>query len=330
MRSLIDRLGLLARFDAEDSVLQPEPLDVREVAETAVAVVAPLAQEQGVTLQTDPHSVVTRAEDAFYETAAIHRNLNEKQIHESSICLLALAGVVCTNVLCAVQPYVIADTGQTKCFDNSRVITPPKPGQPFYGQDAQRQTHPASYTLRADGLTVRDLVTGLTWQRSPDTDGDGEITSRDKLTLTQAQALTAKLNAAKFGGFDDWRVPSIKELESLVDYTRSPATSGTAAMDTNYFACTTITNEAGQTDHPYFWSSTILLDGGPTPSGNYIAFGRAMGYMNGAWVDVHGAGSQKSDILVGNPASYPYGRGPQGDAVRIYNFVRLVRGGLNN
>lgn len=47
-------------------------------------------------------------------------------------------------------------------------------------------------------------------------------------------------------------------------------------------------------------------------------------------MDVHGAGSQKSDILAGNPANYPTGRGPQGDAVRIYNFVRLVRGGLTS
>jgi two-component system OmpR family sensor kinase len=62
MRSLIDRLSLLARFDAEDSVLQPESLDVREVAETAVAVVAPLAQEQGVIIQNDLCSVATRAD----------------------------------------------------------------------------------------------------------------------------------------------------------------------------------------------------------------------------------------------------------------------------
>jgi hypothetical protein len=115
-----------------------------------------------------------------------------------------------------------------------------------------------------------------------------------------------------------------------VDYTRSPATSGSGAIDTNYFTCTVITNEANESDYPYFWASTILLDGAPAPSGTYVSFGRAMGCMNGSWMDVHGAGSQKSDILTGNPATYPYGRGPQGDAVRIYNYVRLVRGGLND
>ena len=100
-------------------------------------------------------------------------------------------------------------TGQTNCYDNRKVIAPPKPGQPFYGQDAQFHSHPASYRLGADGLTVQDAVTGLTWQRSPDTDGDGALTRRDKLTLNQAQALPAELNAAQFGGFADWRLPSI-------------------------------------------------------------------------------------------------------------------------
>ena len=47
--------------------------------------------------------------------------------------------------------------------------------------------------------------------------------------------------------------------------------------------------------------------------------------MNGAWVDVHGAGAQRSDPKAGDPADYPTGNGPQGDAIRIYNYVRLVR-----
>ena len=52
-----------------------------------------------------------------------------------------------------------------------------------------------------------------------------------------------------------------------------------------------------------------------------------MGYIagSGGWVDVHGAGAQRSDPKTGDPSQYPYGRGPQGDAIRIYNYVRLVR-----
>jgi len=77
-----------------------------------------------------------------------------------------------------------------------RKCAPPPPGQPFSGQDAQFHPHPAGYTLAADGLTVHDTVTGLTWQRSPDTDGNGVLNRGDKLTLTGAKALPAKLNAA--------------------------------------------------------------------------------------------------------------------------------------
>jgi PKD repeat protein len=64
----------------------------------------------------------------------------------------------------------------------------------------------------------------------------------------------------------------------------------------------------------------------------YIAFGRALGYME-TWpgsgqyelLDVHGAGAQRSDPKSGNASDYPFGNGPQGDVVRIDNFVRLVR-----
>ena len=111
------------------------------------------------------------------------------------VLLPALALGLPTTSLLAAQTYTIVGTGQTKCYDDRGEIAPPKPGQPFYGQDAQFQGHPASYTLGAHGLTVRDNVTALTWQRSPDTDGDGAVSSRDKQTWAQAQTLPAKLNA---------------------------------------------------------------------------------------------------------------------------------------
>lgn len=62
-------------------------------------------------------------------------------------------------------------------------------------------------------------------------------------------------------GYTDWRLPNAKELQIIVDYTRSPATTDSAAID------------------------------------------------------------PKS----GDPADRLYGHGPQGDVIRINNFVRCVR-----
>jgi len=167
-----------------------------------------------------------------------------------------------------------------------------------------------------DDNTITDLATNLMWSKDD---------SKTGLDWPAALAWVQTQNAANYLGHNDWRLPDAKEMQSIIDYTRSPSTTNSPAIDVNFFNTTSITNEAGQADYPYFWTSSVLIDGGPFPSGIYISFGRAMGYWNNAWVDVHGAGSQKSDIMVGDPADYPTGRGPQGDAVRIYNYVRLVR-----
>jgi hypothetical protein len=88
---------------------------------------------------------------------------------------------------------------------------------------------------------------------------------------------------------------------------------------------TTITDEAGRTNYPFYWTSTTHINvmGGNTAV--YIVFGEGLGYWMNLWVDVHGAGAQRSDPKIGDTDEYPYGRGPQGDAIRIYNYVRCVR-----
>jgi len=144
-----------------------------------------------------------------------------------------------------------------------------------------------------------------------------------------ALAWVEQKNAENYLGYSDWRLPNAKEMQSIVDYGRSPDATSSAAIDP-VFNISQITNEAGQLDYPWFWTSTThVKSSGNGSDAVYIAFGRALGYMNNTWMDVHGAGAQRSDPKSGDPADYPTGHGPQGDAIRIYNYVRLVRGGTS-
>ncbi len=159
--------------------------------------------------------------------------------------------------------------------------------------------------------TVSDKATGLVWQQS------------DSLKSLNWQQALQYAQESTLGGFNDWRLPNAKELQSIVDYTRSPETSNSAAIDP-IFHTSSIKNEGGEKDYPYYWSSTTHLDGPvQAESAVYVAFGRALGEMRGKTMDVHGAGSQRSDPKTGEPTS----RGPQGDMIRVDNYIRLVRGG---
>jgi hypothetical protein len=173
-----------------------------------------------------------------------------------------------------------------------------------------------NFTDNGDG-TITDSATSLMWSQADNGEG---------LNWEGSLAWAQTKNTENHLGYNDWRLPNAKELQCLVDYTRSPDTTGSAAID-SLFIATAITNEAGQTDYPCYWSSTTHVNWTATPgkNGAYVAFGRAMGYMSGTWVDVHGAGAQRSDPKSGDPGDYPTGHGPQGDAIRIYNYVRLVR-----
>lgn len=173
-----------------------------------------------------------------------------------------------------------------------------------------------NYFVDSGDGAVTDQASGLMWSR----DDSGAI-----MDWESALAWVVQMNNKNYLGYNDWRLPDIKELQSILDYSRSPDTTGSAAIDP-VFNSTSIVNEAGQTDFGHYWSSTSHLQTENMSSeACYMSFGRGMGYMDDNWIDVHGAGAQRSDPKEGNPAYYSTGRGPQGDAVRIYSFVRLVR-----
>ncbi|MBF0197402.1 MAG: DUF1566 domain-containing protein [Planctomycetes bacterium] len=170
--------------------------------------------------------------------------------------------------------------------------------------------------------TISDEATGLMWMTLDSGHlGEGGMIWSDALSWAES---------LEYANYSDWRLPNPKELQSIVDYTRSPASHGTAAIDP-LFECSSIIDEGGESNFPFFWTGTSHLDGlTPGSFGIYLAFGEALGYMStfdGSTflTDVHGAGCQRSDPKSGDPEDYSSGHGPQGDVVRIYNYVRCVR-----
>lgn len=162
--------------------------------------------------------------------------------------------------------------------------------------------------------TVSDLATGLMWQQADD------ATGRDwEEALAYAESL-------ELASYSDWRLPNAKELQSIVDYSRSPQTTNSPAINP-IFETTEINDPDGNAgQYPFFWSSTTHLDGAnPYASAVYVAFGEGQGKMNGILMDVHGAGCQRSDPKSGDINAYPQFWGPQGDVRYVYNFVRCVR-----
>jgi len=183
-------------------------------------------------------------------------------------------------------------------------------GNPEYGKNKFRDD--------GDG-TISDEATGLTWMKT------------DSGTGMDWPSALQYAEGMEFAGHTDWRLPTAKELHSLVDYRRSPDTTNSAAIDP-VFETTAITNEGGERDFAHYWTSTSHVGSRGDSTGVYINFGRSLGWMENrrtgekTLMDVHGAGAQRSDPKTGDASRYPYGRGPQGDVIRIDNMVRLVRG----
>lgn len=170
-----------------------------------------------------------------------------------------------------------------------------------------------NFEANGDG-TVSDLATGLMWQQADDG------VSRD---WEEALGYAENLELA---GHADWRLPNAKELQSIVDYSRSPQTIHSPAIDP-VFETTEIDYPDGNSGHfPFFWTGTTHLDGqNPYAGAVYVAFGEGLGEMNGTLMDVHGAGCQRSDPKSGKREDYPQYWGPQGDVRYVYNYVRCVR-----
>lgn len=165
-----------------------------------------------------------------------------------------------------------------------------------------------AFTDNKDG-TVTDHATGLTWMKAD----NGK-------PMTWEQALKYAENL-KAGGYSNWRLPNVKELQSIVDYNRAPDALDKKARSAAIDPIFQLTQQES-----WFWTGTTHIE---TGGAYYVCFGQGFSAWlhRGKKMNAHGAGAVRSDPKSGNPALYSRGKGPQGDEVRIYNYVRCVRGG---
>jgi len=134
--------------------------------------------------------------------------------------------------------YPIVDTNQGLCFDNSEIIDGPAEGEAFYGQDAQYTGITPSYTDNGDG-TITDEVTGLIWAQN--------ITD-SAMSWEDAGEYCEDLELA---GYDDWRMPTVKELWSIRDFSQ-----GWPWVDTDYFY---LVGDGSDLAQHHSWTSNLYL-----------------------------------------------------------------------
>ena len=145
--------------------------------------------------------------------------------------------------------FTLIDTGQDVFYDgDGNEISSPGVSDDYYGQDAQFTGLQSSYQNNEDG-TITDLNTGLMWQRTPDFERHNFYDAFDYV------------EDLEIGGYTDWRLPTIKELYSLL-YSNGSLDPDGAANSQPY-----INDEYFDFEYDFllfagqYWSSTKYVKG---------------------------------------------------------------------
>jgi triacylglycerol esterase/lipase EstA (alpha/beta hydrolase family) len=142
----------------------------------------------------------------------------------------------------------IPDTGQITSYTST------------FGEDSDYTINPPSYTDNGNG-TVTDNVTGLVWQQED-----------DNQTRIWSSALIY-CNNSTLGAYTDWRLPTQKELNNIVDYevhnlAINPVFSGTNSSD--YWS------SASDYDTDYAWYTSFEYGGVSTSYKRYKNYVRCV------------------------------------------------------
>lgn len=77
-----------------------------------------------------------------------------------------------------------------------------------YNKNGRGLRHQYEKIVHADGTLVMDQATGLMWQQSG---------SSNEMNYADAEKYVRDLNAKEFGGYNDWRLPTLEEAMSLME-----------------------------------------------------------------------------------------------------------------
>jgi hypothetical protein len=138
----------------------------------------------------------------------------------------------------------LPDTGQTASYTDT------------FGEDADYDIHAPTYTkldafgnelddIASQWAMVRDNVTGLIWEVKSDQEGMHYNETDYRWPTIQSEFLD-RLNNSQFGGYSDWRLPTLHELYTLV---QNNALDPDLKIDRNYFS---------NTKPDSYWSSTTF------------------------------------------------------------------------
>ena len=163
------------------------------------------------------------------------------------MCSLGLDECEAELQTCQEERGELAATGQTTCWLGGKILTNPAPAAcAGTGQDGEYTAGaPLAYVDNGDG-TITDSNSGLMWEKKSD---DGSLHDKDTFYpwvstctgdgttwCTRDNDCTVpggtcsdttifewvdQVNAANFAMYNDWRVPNVRELASLVNYEHS-------------------------------------------------------------------------------------------------------------
>jgi Protein of unknown function (DUF1566) len=134
----------------------------------------------------------------------------------SKVLNTAFSGILLILLLVSAKTahaFILPDTGQTTCYDSSGDVI----ACPSTGQDGAYGINPMSYTDNGDG-TVTDNNTGLMWQQQDDGNDYNWYQASGTYDETYDPLSQNVCGSLNLGGHTDWRLPTKRELMSIVDY----------------------------------------------------------------------------------------------------------------